>query len=212
MRPRATPESPNVLTPAEYSCFCTSDGTPPQHVIGKQRFSASQRSHIRHLAHAAALNPVRTRRILEHRPRLMRRHNPCSPAHGSRETARAENSSRQRDRAETWARRAAARAGVASERPPMIALVRRSPSGASIAVKHLQAENSDELRRRRISSASSARKFPGNAPSAHRSHHLHVPESGHNQLPSSMPHIHVGDGLPSTRSWPGRSTPERSRA
>ena len=64
-----------VLTPAEYSCFCTSDGTPPQHVIGKQRFSASQRRHIRHLAHATALNPVRTRRILEHRPRLMRRHN-----------------------------------------------------------------------------------------------------------------------------------------
>ena len=64
-----------VLTPAEYSAFCTSDGTPPQHVIGKQQFSASQRSHIRHLAHATALNPVRTRRIFEHRPRLMRSHN-----------------------------------------------------------------------------------------------------------------------------------------
>ena len=64
-----------VLTPAEYSVFCTSDGTPPQRVIGKQRFSASQRSHIRHLAHATVLNPVRTRRVFEHWARLMRRHN-----------------------------------------------------------------------------------------------------------------------------------------
>ena len=55
--------------------ICTSDGTPPQHVIGKQRFSASQRSHIRHLAHATVLNPVRTRRVFEHWARLMRRHN-----------------------------------------------------------------------------------------------------------------------------------------
>ena len=64
-----------VLTPAEYSFICTSDGTPPQHVIGQQRFSASQRSHIRHLAHATVLNPVRTRRVFEHWARLMRRHN-----------------------------------------------------------------------------------------------------------------------------------------
>ena len=64
-----------VLTPAEYSVFCTSDGTPPQRVIGKQRFSASQRCHIRRLVHAAILNPVRTRRVFEHWARLMRRHN-----------------------------------------------------------------------------------------------------------------------------------------
>ena len=63
-----------ALASAEYSIFCTSDGTPPRHTIGKQRFSAPQRSHIRHLVHATVLNPVRARRVLEHRARLVRCH------------------------------------------------------------------------------------------------------------------------------------------
>ena len=60
---------------AENSVFCTPRGTPPRHLARKQLFTMPQGGNVSDLAYASALNPVRTRRILEHRPRLMRSHN-----------------------------------------------------------------------------------------------------------------------------------------
>ena len=47
----------------------------PTRVQSQKPLATTQTRQVNHISHATALNPVRTRRILEHRPRLMRSHN-----------------------------------------------------------------------------------------------------------------------------------------
>ena len=59
---------------AENSVFCTSRATPPWRLARKQLFTVPQGGDASHLAHASVFNPVRARRVFEHRARLVRCH------------------------------------------------------------------------------------------------------------------------------------------
>ena len=92
---------------------------------------------------------------------------PCSPARDSHETARAGNSSPQPDQAETWARRAAARAGATPERPPTTATVCDHPKACQYRGEaNLPAQrNSWSQLRDGASHHVLAPSFPGQTPS-----------------------------------------------
>ena len=60
---------------AENSVFCTPRATPPWHLARKQLFAMPQGGDVSDLAYAPALNPIRARRVFEHRARLVRCHN-----------------------------------------------------------------------------------------------------------------------------------------